>query len=100
MEDIKLTPEEQNLLASVENDEWLSVLNLKQEVKRYQGYARAQLELQEIKIELPIQDLQFLQALAHQSDTSIQIVIANLVNQFIAYNTATSPKKSPLNDSN
>lgn len=73
MKDVKLTPEEQELLASVENDEWLSVPNLEEEIKRYQSYAQAQLgELQEIKVEIPSQDLQFLQALANQTETPVQ----------------------------
>ncbi|WP_156119998.1 hypothetical protein [Leptolyngbya sp. KIOST-1] len=41
MEDVKLTQEEQEILASVENDEWLSVPDLEPEIKRYQSYAKA-----------------------------------------------------------
>ena len=41
MKSIKLTLEEQALLASVENNQWLSVPNLNQEIKRYQSYAKA-----------------------------------------------------------
>ncbi|MFQ4140424.1 antitoxin [Nodosilinea sp. PGN35] len=87
MEDIKLTPEEQELLTSVENDEWLSVANLEQEIKRYQRYSQVQLgELQEIKVEIPSQDLQFLQALAKQTETPLQTMIANLLHQFVVHN--------------
>ncbi|HSM81527.1 MAG TPA: hypothetical protein VLS96_07570 [Nodosilinea sp.] len=87
MDDIKLTLEEQELLTSVENDEWLSVPNLQQEIKRYQSYAQAQAgELQEIKIELPAQDLQLLQALANQTETPLQTMIANVLHQFVVHN--------------
>jgi len=87
MKDVKLTPEEQELLTSVENDEWLSVPNLEQEIKRYQSYVKAQLgELEEIKIEIPSQDLQFLQALATQTETPLQTMIANLLHQFVVHN--------------
>jgi len=41
MKDVKLTQEEQELLISVENDEWLSVADLEQEIRRYQSYAQA-----------------------------------------------------------
>jgi len=34
MKDVKLTQEEQELLISVENDEWLSVADLEQEIRR------------------------------------------------------------------
>ena len=43
MGDVKPTPEEQELLTSVENDEWLSIPNLEEEIKRYQSYAKAHL---------------------------------------------------------
>lgn len=87
MKDVKLTPEEQELLTSVENDEWLSVPNLEQEIKRYQRYAKAQIgELEEIKIEIPAQDLHFLKALATQTETPLQTMIANLLHQFVVHN--------------
>lgn len=55
----KLTPEEQEILESVERGEWRSVPNLEQEIERYQRYAKVQLgELQEIKVEIPAQDLE------------------------------------------
>ncbi|NJL47773.1 MAG: antitoxin [Leptolyngbyaceae cyanobacterium SM2_5_2] len=87
MEDIKLSLEEQELLTSVASDEWLSVPNLEQEIKRYQSYAKAQIrELQEIKIEISAQDLQLLQALAQQTETPLQTMIANLLHQFVVHN--------------
>jgi predicted DNA binding CopG/RHH family protein len=87
MKDIKLTLEEQDLLTSVESDEWVSVANLDQEIKRYQNYAKAHTEeLQEIKIEIPAQDLHFLQALANQTETPSQTMIANVLHQFATQN--------------
>ena len=83
----QLTSEEQEILESVERGEWRSVPNLEQEIKRYQSYAQAQLgELQEIKIELPSQDIQFLQALANETETSLTVVITNLLHQFVVRN--------------
>jgi len=87
MIDDQLTPEEQEILESIENDEWLSVPNLQQEIQRYQNYAKAQLgELQEIKVELPSQDVQFLQAIATQTESSVSAVITNLLHQFVIQN--------------
>lgn len=87
VKNVKPTPEEQELLVSIENDEWVSVANLDQEVKRYQSYAQAQMgELQEIKIEIPMQDLQFLQTLANQTETPLQTMIANVLHQFVIHN--------------
>lgn len=83
----QLTPEEREILASVERGEWRSVPNLEQEIQRYQSYAQAQLgELQEIKIELPSQDIQFLQALANETETTLTVVITNLLHQFVVRN--------------
>lgn len=87
MENVKLTPEEQELLTSVENNEWLSIPNLNQEIKRYQSCAQTHIgELQEIKIEITVQDLQFLEALANQTETPLQTMIANLLHQFVVHN--------------
>jgi phosphoglycerate-specific signal transduction histidine kinase len=86
-----LTFEEKEILTSVENGEWMSVPNLKEEIKRYQSYAKVQLgELEEIKIELPTNDLRYLQELANQTNTSLQVIIANLLHQFILHNRGTS----------
>lgn len=83
----QLTPEEREILESVERGEWRSVPNLEQEIQRYQSYAQAQLgEFQEIKIELPSQDIQFLQALANETETSLTTVITNLLHQFVVRN--------------
>jgi hypothetical protein len=55
----QLTPEEREILASVERGKWRSVPNVQQEIERYQSYAKAQLgELQEITVEIPAQDLE------------------------------------------
>ncbi|WP_156119997.1 hypothetical protein [Leptolyngbya sp. KIOST-1] len=43
-------------------------------------------ELQEIKVEISSQDLQFLQALANQSETPLPIMIANVLHQFVVHN--------------
>jgi predicted DNA binding CopG/RHH family protein len=83
----QMTPEEQDILESVERGEWQSVPKVQQEIERYQSYARAQLgELQEIKIELPSQDIQFLQALANETETPLTLVITNLLHQFVLHN--------------
>ncbi|TVQ08896.1 MAG: hypothetical protein EA368_10780 [Leptolyngbya sp. DLM2.Bin27] len=86
MKENDLALQEQELLTSVENDEWLLVPNLEEEIKRYQSYAKDQLgELEEIKIEIPAQDLQFLQALATQAETPLPNMIANLLHQFVVH---------------
>jgi hypothetical protein len=83
----ELTPEERFLLDAVESGEWVSLPNLNQEIKRYQDYATVQSEkLEEIKVELPSRDLQFLQKLAIQSGVTLPEIVANLVHQFVVSN--------------
>ena len=80
-----LDAEEQAILESVENDEWQSVPNVAQEVQRYQHYAQAQVNaLEMVSIELPASDLQSLQNLAQVSGTSVSLLIASVVHQFVA----------------
>ncbi|WP_019499481.1 hypothetical protein [Pseudanabaena sp. PCC 6802] len=86
-----LDAEEKALLESVENDEWQSVPNLAQEIQRYNKYARSQV-LEEIKVELPVDDMRYLQDLAQQTETSISLLIANMVHQYIASYTTKDCK--------
>lgn len=62
---LPLDPEEQAILESVENDEWNSVPDRLREIQRYQSYAQAHVAelsagLEEVKIELPADDLRSL----------------------------------------
>ena len=41
MSDLKLQPDELELLASYENDEWQSAKNVKEQKEQYRVYARA-----------------------------------------------------------
>lgn len=79
-----LDAEEQAILESVENGEWQPVPDLAQEIQRYQHYAQAQINtLQTVSIELPASDLQLLQALAQKTDTSVSLLIASVLHQFV-----------------
>jgi predicted DNA binding CopG/RHH family protein len=77
-----LDAEEQALLESVEQGEWHSISNSAQEIQQYQRYARSQ-ALEEIKLELPVEDLRSLQALAQQTGTPIPVLVANMIHQFV-----------------
>lgn len=77
-----LDAEEQALLESVENGEWQSVPNTRLEIQRYQQYARSQV-LEEIKIELPIEDVRSLQHLAQQTGASVSSLIATAIHQYV-----------------
>lgn len=81
---IHLDPEEQDLLDSIERDEWQSVPNLRQEIERYQRYAEAYMQsIQQISVELPAQDVDSLQDIAQRSGISVSLLLASIVHQYI-----------------
>ncbi|PNW36670.1 UNVERIFIED_CONTAM: hypothetical protein BEN50_16440 [Euhalothece sp. KZN 001] len=53
-----LNSEEKEILESVEKEEWKSVENLSQEIKRYQTYASDQINQQKIEVNLSVEDSQ------------------------------------------
>ena len=53
-----LNSEEKEILESVEKEEWKSVENLSQEIKRYQTYASHQINQQKIEVNLSVEDSQ------------------------------------------
>lgn len=82
--DIKLNAEEQDILETVERGEWHSVPNLQQEIERYQLHARAYLNsTKQITVDLPISDVESLQSIAERSHTSVSVLVASMIHQFI-----------------
>ncbi len=77
-----LNAEELDLVESVENDEWQSIPNLAQDLQRYRGYAQSQ-ALAAIRIELPVGDVRSLQDLAQQTGTSVSLLVAGVIHQYI-----------------
>ncbi len=75
--------EEQDLLESVENNEWTSIENLSQEKQRYQGYAQEQMAQKEIEFILSAQDTQKIQDLANQLNQSIPDVTRNIIHKYL-----------------
>ena len=73
-----------NLLQSYERDEWKGVNFLQEEVARYQTYAAAWLENNIlVSLALPANDLEALKEKAKVAGTSYEVIIANLVHQFV-----------------
>ncbi len=66
-----LNPEEKELLQSVEKEEWDSIENISQEIKRYQTYASYQINQQKIEVTLSVEDSQKIQKLSHKFGQSI-----------------------------
>jgi predicted DNA binding CopG/RHH family protein len=82
--------EEQEILESLENGEWQSVLNVEQEIQQYQSYAQAA-SLESINIELPTNDFQSLRVLAEQTGISVKLLMANVLHQYVVHQSSAQP---------
>ena len=86
-QNLKLEPEEQELLDSYERDEWQSVVNLQERLRQYQSYAIATFEaIGLVSIILPQEDVKAIREKAAAAGMSYQTLIANIVHQYVTGN--------------
>lgn len=78
-----LNPEEKELLTSVEKGEWESVENISQEIKRYQNYARHQINQQKVELTLSVEDSQKIQKLSQQLGKSITNLSQEILHKYL-----------------
>lgn len=78
-----LNPEEKELLESVEKEEWESIKNISQEIKRYQTYASHQINQQTIEVTLSIEDSQKMQRLSEQLGQSITNLTQEILHKYL-----------------
>jgi hypothetical protein len=78
-----LNPEEKELLESVEKGEWKSVENISQEIKRYQNYAKHQINQQKVELTLSIEDSQKMQKLSQQLGKSITNLSQEILHKYL-----------------
>jgi predicted DNA binding CopG/RHH family protein len=80
----KLTKEEKELSRSFDKGEWKSVSNAKEDSRRYQTYARAQLQKDKrVNIRLSSLDLQGLQRRALEEGIPYQTLMASILHKFV-----------------
>ncbi|MFW6296481.1 MAG: antitoxin [Halothece sp.] len=80
---INLSPEEQEILDSVESNEWKSVPNVNQEIQRYQSYLQNTTVLtEEIKVHVDTDVLNILKDQANRSGISLQVLISHALQQY------------------
>ena len=85
MKDYKLDKEEQELLKSIENDEWVSVDNLQDEIKEHQEIAKNSLKKDKrINIRLSSFDLEALKTNAVEMGMPYQTLISSILHQYIS----------------
>lgn len=79
-----LDPEEQELLKSFDNNEFVSVPNLKSHISKYSKYAKAMHEtLKRINIRISERDLIELKKKALDEGISTQTLITNIIHNYI-----------------
>ena len=84
MSDLKLTPEELELLASYENEEWQSVKNIEEQKEAYQAYARATFRKDKrINIRISEKDLLALQKRAIREGIPYQTLVSSVLHKYV-----------------
>jgi predicted DNA binding CopG/RHH family protein len=84
MSDLKLTPEELEMLVSYENEEWQSVKNIKEQKETYQAYARATFRKDKrINIRISEKDLLALQKRALREGIPYQTLVSSVLHKYV-----------------
>jgi predicted DNA binding CopG/RHH family protein len=85
MSDLNLTPEELELLASYENEEWQSVKNLKEQKETYKTYARATFRKdRRINIRISEKDLLAIQKRALREGIPYQTLVSSVLHKYVS----------------
>ncbi len=85
MKDYKLDKEEQELLDSIENDEWVSVDNLQLKIKEHQEIAKNTLKKDKrINIRLSSFDLEALKTNAVEMGLPYQTLVSSILHQYVS----------------
>jgi len=80
---LKLDQEEQELLASIENDDWVSVANVDQEIQRFQAIAIQQVARQKIEFQISGQDADRIYGLANQLGKSVSGFAQEIIHKYL-----------------
>ena len=84
---VKLNKNEKDLLTSFENDEWIEVPNMKNEIKKHINYAKASLRKDKrVNIRISQKDLESIQRKAIEEGIPYQTLISSLIHKFVSGN--------------
>jgi len=88
-----LSKEEKALLDSVESGEWMTIPDVKKELKGYQAIAKNSLKKDErINIRLASKDLMGLQKKAMQEGLPYQTLISSVLHKYVTGQLISDPK--------
>jgi predicted DNA binding CopG/RHH family protein len=80
---LDLDEEERELLESIENDEWVSIPNEKEEITRLRQMAIADRSRQRIEANLSMQDTNEIYDLAEQLGISVSAVVQEVMHKYL-----------------
>lgn len=80
---LDLDEEERDLLESIENDEWVSIPNEKEEMIRLRQMAIADRSRQKIEVNLPLQDTEQVYDLAERLGLSVSVLIQEIMHKYL-----------------
>ncbi len=80
---LQLDQEERDLLESIENNEWVSILDEKEEIKRLQEMAISQMARQKIEVQMSIQDTDKINGLANQLGKSVSSFAQDILHKYL-----------------
>ncbi|MCK5803394.1 MAG: hypothetical protein KAI66_11200 [Lentisphaeria bacterium] len=81
----KLDKEEQDLLASIEAGEWVSVPNVEEQIQHHREYARNTLKKdRRVNIRISSRDLEDIQTRAIEEGIPYQTLMASVLHKYVA----------------
>jgi predicted DNA binding CopG/RHH family protein len=80
---MNLDKDEQELLDSIENDDWVSIPDSKLEIKRFQDIAKRQILMQKIELQVSLQDSDKIYNLANQLGLSVSNFAENIIHKYL-----------------
>ncbi|MFM8296520.1 MAG: hypothetical protein ACKN9E_18515 [Microcystaceae cyanobacterium] len=80
---LDLDEEERDLLESIENDEWVSIPNEKEEIIRLRQMAIADRSWQKIEVNLSMQDTEQVYDLAERLGLSVSVLIQEIMHKYL-----------------
>lgn len=81
---VKLDKYEKDILESYENDEWIEVPDMKNEIKKHAGYAKSTIRKDKrVNIRMSQRDLESIQRKALEEGIPYQTLISSLLHKFV-----------------
>ena len=81
---VKLDKYEKDILESYENDEWIEVSDMKNEIKKHAGYAKSTIRKDKrVNIRMSQRDLESIQRKALEEGIPYQTLISSLLHKFV-----------------